>query len=266
MNRATSGKSKSEALREAGITTTVANRCEQVARIFDRDADKVEAFIARERAAKRPITEKQVLQMVGKKIVREERTEKLIRRAEAFPNRRYGVILADPAWRGTPFTNSRRVENHYPTMPLDEIMALPVADLAAPDAALFLWATSPHLAEAFSVLASWSFSYRSSAVWIKPSIGTGQWFRYQHEILLLGIRGDVPVPLDANRSSSVIHVPRRKHSEKPTAVYEIIERGFPEFSKIELFSRRARPGWDAWGFEANQEEIGGGLERARARA
>ena len=242
-------------LRQAGISSQIANRCEQVHRIFERDAEKVEAFIARKRAKKEPVTERQVLQAVGSEIVREDRVEKLHRRAEAFPDKRYGIILADPPWRyDIPPSDNRKIENQYPTMALEEIMALPVGTLAAPDAALFLWAAL--LEEGFEVLKAWGFKFRSHAVWVKPSVGMGKWFRQQHEMLLLGVRGNVPVPLAANRSPSVIFAPRGKYSEKPDATYEIIERGFPEFSKIELFARRSRNGWDRWGFEAplNMEE------------
>lgn len=144
------------------------------------------------------------------------------------------------------------VENKYPTMALEEILALKVGDIAAPDAALFLWAAL--LEEGFEVLRAWGFQFRSHAVWVKPSVGMGQWFRQQHETLLLGVRGNIPVPLAANRSPSVIIAPRGKHSEKPDAAYEIIERGFPEFPKIELFARRARRGWKRWGLEAEPGE------------
>jgi N6-adenosine-specific RNA methylase IME4 len=198
---------------------------------------------------KEPVTEKQILQMVGREIIREDRVEKLLRRAEAFPNKRYGILLADPPWRyDAPLSDSCRIENKYPTMALDAIMALPVGDIAAPDAALFLWAAL--LEEGFEVLRAWGFRFRSHAVWVKPSVGMGRWFRQQHEMLLLGVRGHMPVPLEANRSPSVIIAPRGEHSEKPDAAYEIIERGFPEFPKIELFARRSRYGWERWGLEA----------------
>jgi hypothetical protein len=82
-------------------------------------------------------------------------------------------------------------------MALDAIMALPVGDLAAPDSALLLWAAL--FEEGFEVLKAWGFGFRSHAVWVKPSVGMGQWFRQQHEMLLLGVRGNMPVPLAANR-------------------------------------------------------------------
>jgi N6-adenosine-specific RNA methylase IME4 len=98
-------------------------------------------------------------------------------------------------------------------------------------------------------LEAWGFDYRSCMVWVKPSIGPGLWFRQRHELLLLGLKGKVPVPLEAYRPDSVIEAPRRQHSQKPEEVCQIIEHAFPEFDRIELFSRSPRAGWDAWGNE-----------------
>jgi N6-adenosine-specific RNA methylase IME4 len=73
--------------------------------------------------------------------------------------------------------------------------------------------------------------------------------RNQHELLLIGRRGEMPVPLPANRPPSVIQAPRREHSQKPDEAYEVIERMYPGLPKIELFARNIRPGWMQWGNE-----------------
>ena len=96
----------------------------------------------------------------------------------------------------------------------------------------------------------------SQAVWVKPSIGAGHWIRQRHELLLLGVKGNIPVPLPENRPDSVITTNRSRHSEKPEEAHQLIERAFSEFPKIELFSRGLRPGWVVWGNEAGEE---GGL-------
>jgi N6-adenosine-specific RNA methylase IME4/ParB-like chromosome segregation protein Spo0J len=173
-----------------------------------------------------------------------------------WPTKKFGVILADPPWRydqpalGTP---ERAIENHYPTMSLEEICALPVGDLAADDAVLFLWVTAPKLIESTEVIKSWGFNYRTGAVWVKNKIGTGYWFRSKHEHLLVATKGGIPVPASGTQWSSVIEAPRGRHSEKPEAVFEIIEQYFPTLPKIELFQRgRAREGWDVWGDEAQE--------------
>jgi N6-adenosine-specific RNA methylase IME4 len=165
--------------------------------------------------------------------------------------RAYPVILADPPWqyRADTAYPDLETEHHYPTMPTEEIAALPVADLATPDAVLFLWATSPHLPEALQVMAAWGFQYQTSVLWVKNFIGLGYWIRTRHEFLLIGSRGNMPHPAVSARPDSVIEAPRREHSRKPDEAYELIERMYPELPKMELFARHARAGWMAWGNE-----------------
>lgn len=160
----------------------------------------------------------------------------------------YNIVYADPPWRYEHVkTENRAIENHYPTMELDEICKLPITEVAAPDAVLFIWATSPKLAEAIQVLTAWGFVYRTCMVWKKDKIGMGYYVRQQHELLLIATRGTLPVPMPSDRYSSVIDAPRGKHSEKPERFYEVIEAMYPEYDKVELFSRNVRKGWDGWG-------------------
>ena len=173
-------------------------------------------------------------------------------------DRRYAVLLADPGWafeEGTADPSRRIEKNHYPTMTTEAICALPVKNLATPDAVLFLWTPSSHLPEALQVMSAWDFEYAASAVWVKDRIGMGHWVRNRHELLLIGARGEMPHPASGARPDSVIEAPRREHSRKPDAAYEMIERMYPELPKIELFARVRRDGWDAWGNEvcAKQE-------------
>ncbi len=165
------------------------------------------------------------------------------------PAGEYQLVYADPPWRYEfAESNTREVENQYDTMSLDEIKALRVP--AADDSMLFLWATSPKLEEAMEVVSAWGFTYRTCAVWVKDRIGMGYYLRQQHELLLIGRRGDVYVPEPETRVSSVIEAPRGEHSAKPPQVYELIEGMYPDLTKIELFARTERPGWAAWGNEA----------------
>lgn len=163
---------------------------------------------------------------------------------------KYGLIYADPPWQyDFAETDSRKIENHYPTMTVEEIEGLGESVPASDDALLFLWATSPKLREALRVVAAWGFEYVTCMVWVKPSIITGYYARQQHELLLIGKRGDPPVPQAENRPPSVMHGPRTEHSRKPQAAYEVIERMYPERAKLELFARNGRPGWKPWGNE-----------------
>jgi len=189
---------------------------------------------------------------------RAERIGRLLATAKQnapFPcGHRYPVVYADPPWHFEVYNEESGIEraagNHYPTLPLEKICALPVPELATDAAVLFLWTTAPHLQEALQVIAAWGFSYKSHVVWVKDKIGLGYLVRNQHELLLIATRGDIPTPLPADRPSSVIAAPRREHSRKPDEAYELIERMYPELPKIELFARNAREGWAAWGNQA----------------
>lgn len=190
---------------------------------------------------------------------REERSEKIIGISQnnkplsvADLDRLYPVVYADPPWRYEhSATDSRKIENQYPTMTLEEICSLPVSDIATPDAVLMLWTTSPKLAESMDVIKAWGFVYRTCIVWDKERIGMGYYARQQHELLLIASRGSIPVPEPENRPNSVIRIKRdNEHSAKPHEFYTLIERMYPEYDRIELFARNNREGWAAWGNQA----------------
>jgi N6-adenosine-specific RNA methylase IME4/ParB-like chromosome segregation protein Spo0J len=205
--------------------------------------------------------EKEILQAAKQirarkqEVRRQERVEKLVEisrgNTELAADVTYPVIYADPPWRYEHVeTESRAIENQYPTMNLDEICALPVNDAATSDAILFMWATSPKLAEAMRVLEAWGFNYRTSMVWVKDRIGMGYYARQRHELLLIATKGTPPVPAPSDRLDSVIEAPLGAHSAKPVEFYERIERMYPTLPKIELFCRSPREGWAAWGNQA----------------
>jgi N6-adenosine-specific RNA methylase IME4/ParB-like chromosome segregation protein Spo0J len=169
-------------------------------------------------------------------------------------SQRFPIIYADPPWRyeNPPMGDTNRsIENHYPTMSLEEICALPVADLATDDAMLYLWATAPKLAECMKVVEAWGFEYRTCMVWDKEVIGMGYYARGQHELLLVCRRGDIPTPLAGKQPSSVFREKRGEHSAKPIFYYEMIEEAYPQLPKMELFSRSPRDGWSAWGNQSS---------------
>lgn len=170
-----------------------------------------------------------------------------------FPDRRFAVIYADPPWQYDFCPSSvRAVENHYPTMPIEDICALDVADLATPDAVLFLWAPPAFLKKALRVIEEWGFEYRSHMVWDKGKIGTGIYFRQRHELLFLAAKGKPITPAPGDQPESILRAGRGKHSQKPEEFHDLIERMYPDLPAIELFARRAREGWAAWGNEAEK--------------
>jgi N6-adenosine-specific RNA methylase IME4 len=189
---------------------------------------------------------------------RSQREADLASKQTALPNKRYGVILADPEWRFEPFSRDtgmdRAADNHYPTSNTDMIAARNVPSIAADDCILFLWATVPMLRDALRVMEAWEFEYKSHAIWDKVHIGTGFWFRNRHELLLVGTKGTIPAPAMGEQFASLLTIARKEHSAKPEQFLEMIEQYFPNLPKIELNRRGpARRGWDAWGNEVQTE-------------
>ncbi|BDW12310.1 S-adenosylmethionine-binding protein [Polynucleobacter sp. SHI8] len=158
----------------------------------------------------------------------------------------YNVILADPPW-----DYMGEVAVGYPTMTLEDICAMPVNDIAAEDAVLFLWCSASLIREALAVIDAWGFTYKTQSIWDKMSAGQGCYVRVQHEILLIATRGKLPEVPPTARPGSVFTFRRREHSRKPDYCYEMIESMYPELSnKIELFCRGIpRKNWNGFGNE-----------------
>ena len=170
------------------------------------------------------------------------------KRAAPFPKGKYQVIYADPPWEYENSGYDNAAASLYPTMPLEDICALPVETLATSASVLFLWATNPLLPEALRVMAEWGFEYKTNIAWVKDrGRGMGWFLKSKHELLLIGVRPQTPQP--AERPDSAQEFERGKvHSRKPQEFRQIIERMYPG-SKIELFARIACEGWDLWGNE-----------------
>jgi N6-adenosine-specific RNA methylase IME4 len=159
----------------------------------------------------------------------------------------FDIIYADPPWRYDWAIPNKgvEVERHYPTMTEEEICALEVP--AKTDSVLYLWATAPKLREAISVIDAWGFNFKTCAVWDKLVPLMGYWFKGQHELLLVATRGHFSPPPVELRISSVIRCNRSEHSSKPDVVRDAIERWFPNATRLEMFSRLKRPGWESFG-------------------
>jgi len=187
------------------------------------------------------------------KIIQEKtKSETHIKRHKkmALPKGEYNIVYADPPWQYEhAVSNSRKIENQYPTMKLEDICKLNINPMMAEDVVLFMWATNPKLEEALTVLNYWQFKYRTNVVWVKDKIGMGYYFRQQHELLLIATRGNPTTPLPKNRVSSVLNAPRMEHSSKPDIMYEIIEKLYPNANYLELFARNKRKNWTSWGNE-----------------
>ena len=172
-----------------------------------------------------------------------------------FPKQKYAIIYADPPWSYRNKGTRAAADKHYATMSIEDIKALPVADIAADDCALFLWATFPMLREALETIEAWGFEYKTLAFcWVKRNKkssgwfwGLGNWTRSNPEICLLAVKGR-PQRVSAS-VHSLIEAPVGKHSAKPEESRERIVELVGDVLRIELFARERVPGWDVWGDE-----------------
>lgn len=183
----------------------------------------------------------------------------------------YRAILADPSWEYRTWSERGQAKSpsrHYPPMTPEEIAALPVADLAAEDAVLVLWATWPHLPQAQATIEAWGFRYVTGGSWFKssrtgrsPAFGTGYVLRNACDPFLVATRGRPETNGSALRNAiegAAVEGSIREHSRKPDSIYELVETLVPGGPYVELFARQRRPGWDAWGTETDKFTHQGG--------
>lgn len=174
----------------------------------------------------------------------------------------FRTILADPPWRfsnrtGKVAPEHRRLDR-YSTLELDDIAALPVADVAADNAHLYLWVPNALLPDGLKVLEAWGFRYVSNIIWAKrrkdggpDGRGVGFYFRNVTEMLLFGVRGSMRTLQPARSQVNLIETRKREHSRKPDEQYQIIESCSPG-PYLELFARHPQYGWTVWGDEADE--------------
>lgn len=160
--------------------------------------------------------------------------------------RSFGTIYCDPPWQYEKSSKKGAATNHYGCMSIHEIAELPVGSLAKRKSHLHLWTTTSFLPKALWLMDNWGFEYKSQMIWCKPTLGTGNYYRVSHEILLLGAKGRL-VFEDHNIKSWEI-VKRGRHSEKPDFFRQLVERSSPA-PRIELFARRHYEGWTVFGNE-----------------
>ena len=166
----------------------------------------------------------------------------------------YQTILIDPPWNETGGGKIKRgADRHYPlikTADLPRVILESGRFKPASNAHLYLWTTSSFLPDGLFLVEALGFTYKSCLVWTKQGRkGLGQYFRMQHEILLLAVRGSgFKVRTESRSIGSVIDAPRGRHSEKPVEFHELIEQR-SHGPRLEMFARAPRDGWDSWGNE-----------------
>ena len=171
---------------------------------------------------------------------------------------RFSTLLADPPWQfknrtGKVAPEHRRL-HRYATLSLDDIKQLPVPQVAAEQAHLYLWVPNALLAEGLQVMAAWGFTYKTNLIWHKirkdggsDGRGVGFYFRNVTEMILFGVRGkNFRTLAPARRQVNYIASRKREHSRKPDEQYCLIESCSPG-PYLELFARNSRKGWASWG-------------------
>lgn len=187
-----------------------------------------------------------------------------------FASRDFATIVADPPWKYRDKVHAARVrgvkeigygadkirgrrgaEGYYPVMSNEEIAALPVGEVAAPNAHLYLWVTNAFVDVAFSLARGWGFEPRTMLTWVKPGIGMGHYYRNNTEHVVFAVRGKLG---DArhNCPTSFVASKSKIHSRKPEEFFKIVESMSPG-PYLEMFARIPREGWEAWGNEAPEE-------------
>jgi N6-adenosine-specific RNA methylase IME4 len=164
------------------------------------------------------------------------------------------TIVADPPWWPSLHKNTKgRTEGRYRAGPQRYYTLLPVEVIeamrpeTAPKAHLYLWALNQHLDWAVRVARAWGFEPQQTLTWCKPGYGTGQ-FQCNTEQVLLCRKGGPVGNAFGKTGGTWFQWPRGRHSQKPEAFYDLVERVSPG-PHHEMFARRVRPGWTAMGNE-----------------
>ncbi len=170
--------------------------------------------------------------------------------------KKYQIIYADPPWPIkliSRHVRPKQLDMPYRTMNLAEIKLLPIQSLVDPNGChLFLWATHTYLPEAFKVLDFWGFKYHCCLTWDKTYGFTPFSFMWSTEFCVYGQLKDKWLKPKSIGLKTLITEKPTKHSVKPQAMYELIEK-YANGNKIELFARNKREGWDCWGNEVESD-------------
>ncbi len=188
-----------------------------------------------------------------------------------LPDDRFGIIYADPPWdyggkmqfdkssaaveildiQRSIFISSASFK--YPTLKLSQLKKIPIYQVAEDDCLLFMWVTSPHLANGIELGRSWGFDYKTVAfVWDKMVHNPGKYTMSYCELCLVFKRGRIPSPRGSRNEKQLVRTPRGDHSAKPGDVRAAIERMFPQQKKLELFARSQPGDWKVWGLDVRE--------------
>ena len=188
--------------------------------------------------------------------------------ALSLPDGQFSTIVADPPWPVKMIGRSRQRPARslglpYETMSIDEIKAMPVADIAEIGAHLWLWTTNGFLRDAFDVMEAWGFKYLTTVTWVKPN-GVGAWFQSRTQHVLFGYREKCVFPLGRYKPTYFTATPLRgQHSRKPDEFYDLVREVSPG-PRIDLFNRRHIDGFEGWGDESPEARDSSPMGRSQS--
>jgi N6-adenosine-specific RNA methylase IME4 len=249
--------SNAQPLSDIGITKTQSSRWQRAAKVPE---DAFREYIESADVTEREITTSGLLKLANIHAPKNgakpaDRTDgictDLMELVES--GQKFGTVYADPPWRYNNQGTRASTDNHYDgDMSVDEICAMPIADLCAEKCHLHLWTTNAFLFECQKIFNAWGFEFKSSFVWVKPSFGIGNYWRNSHEIMLTAIKGGQTAL--SRSEKSWIECKRGAHSAKPEIVRHSIERLSPG-PFLELFGRSPRTGWTVFGNQIVEELV-----------
>jgi len=236
--KSSKGKTLEIIAQKAGVSTRTAEQYDAIQR---KGTEEQKAEVAEGKSS---------IKKVYTQIQKTERLEK--NKATEWPKGKYRVIYADPPWQ---YGDERSGGNHggavdhYNTMNIKDLKAMPVASLAEDNSVLFLWATAPLLPEALELINAWGFNYKTNFIWDKVKHNMGHYNSVRHELLLIATKGSC-TPDNVQLFDSVQSIERTdRHSEKPEEFRNIIETLYTYGNKLELFARKSVEGWEVFGNE-----------------
>ena len=235
-------------LEDINITKIQSSRWQKEASI---PKERFEEHIKETKEAEKELTTTGIIRLASN-LLKKEEVE-----TTPLPKGKYNIIYADPPWDyGGPeqhgkfeTVQDKTLKSYYPPMSLKKICELPIPNLTAKEAVLFLWVTSPFLKKSFEVIEAWDFEYKTSFVWNKIKHNVGHYNSVRHEFLLIATKGSYK-PDHKKLYNSVQSIERTKHSRKPEKFRQIIDDIYRKGKRIELFRRGKKiKNWDVWGHE-----------------
>jgi N6-adenosine-specific RNA methylase IME4 len=249
-------KSHNDTLQAVGINKSQSSRWQKIASIPD---DAFESHIAQVKESEDKNLTASALLKLSKQFTNKQQkpAPSFVQQGESIVatdlndlierGLKYRTFYIDPPWKYSNQGTRASTDNHYETLSVDELIELFAAKVHAiseDEAHLHLWTTNAFLEDSFKVIRAFGFEYKSVLVWGKPQIGIGNYWRLQHEYLMLGIKSKLPFQ---NKGQGSLHIhDRTSHSTKPGAIRHAVEKVSPP-KYIEMFGRVPVDGWTVFG-------------------